>query len=84
MDIDSPLSVRVADGNVLHCTSELSNVEWSVQGVQFCSSFKILPLPFYDAILGMDWLGQLSPMCMDWKHKWISFNNNNFRFSKVF
>ena len=32
---------------------------------------KILPLGTYDAILGMDWLEQHSPMTVDWKSKVI-------------
>jgi hypothetical protein len=70
--LDTPLSVRVANGNVLLCSVELPNAEWSVQGVTFSSTFKVLPLPFYDIILGMDWLENLSPMTVDWKHKWLS------------
>lgn len=29
----SPLSVKVANGNTIHCSQELSNVSWSVQGL---------------------------------------------------
>jgi len=34
---------------------------------------KILPLKCYDAILGMDWLAQHSPMQVQWAHQWMSF-----------
>jgi hypothetical protein len=70
--MDTPLSVRVANGTVLQCSMELPQASWSVQDLNFCTTFKVLPLPFYDAILGMDWLEQLSPMTVDWKHKWLS------------
>lgn len=33
----------------------------------------MLPLACYDAILGIDWLAQHSPMEVDWKEKWMSF-----------
>jgi hypothetical protein len=66
------LCVRVANGTVLQCSVELPQASWSVQDLNFCTTFKVLPLPFYDAILGMDWLEQLSPMTVDWKHKWLS------------
>jgi hypothetical protein len=67
-----PLSVRVANGNIINCTSHLSNAVWSIQNIQFQSDFKIIPLPNYDLILGMDWLIQYSPMHVDRKHKWLS------------
>jgi hypothetical protein len=70
--MDTPLSVRVANGTVLQCSMELPQASWSVQDLSFCTTFKLIHLPFYDAILGMDWLEQLSPMTVDWKHKWLS------------
>ena len=38
---------------------------------QFKSAFLALPMPFYDMILGMDWLARHSPMQIDWQHKWV-------------
>lgn len=73
----TPLSVRVANGTVLQCALELPTVVWSVQDLSFTSTFKILPLPFYDAILGMDWFEKLSLMTVDWKHKWLSIPYND-------
>jgi hypothetical protein len=70
--LDQPLSIRVANGNMLSCTSEVPNTEWSVQGLSFSTTFKLVPLPIYDAILGIDWLEQFSPMYIDWKRKWMS------------
>lgn len=70
--LDHPLSVRVASGNVISCTSHLSNAVWYVHNIQFQSDLKIIPLRNYDLILGMDWLGQYSLMHVDWKHKWLS------------
>lgn len=43
------------------------------QGVQFKTTFKILPLKCYDIILGMDWLEKYSPMEVQWAEKWMSF-----------
>lgn len=37
------------------------------------TTFKILPLKCYDAILGMNWLEKFSPMEIQWAHKWLSF-----------
>lgn len=36
-------------------------------------TLKILPLSCYDIIIGIDWLEAHSPMEVDWKHKWMSF-----------
>lgn len=53
ISMDTPLFVNVANGNVLLCSVELPNAQWLVQDMNFCSTFKVLPLPFYDIILGM-------------------------------
>lgn len=50
--LHQPLSVRVANGNILHCTSQLYKAVWSVQNIQFQSDLKLLHLPCYDLILG--------------------------------
>lgn len=67
------LTVRVADGAHIHCTHELLSCPWSMKGTMFTSPFKILPLDYYDAILGMEWLQMFSPMNVEWKEKWLSF-----------
>jgi len=40
-------------------------------GCCFHSDAKILPLAYYDLIIGMDWLVQHSPMQVDWAQKWL-------------
>jgi len=56
------MTVRVVDGAALRCSHEIVNFSWSVNGTLFTTTFKILPLDCYDAILGMEWLESLSPM----------------------
>lgn len=73
--LSEPIKVRVADGGILLCTHRLENCTWLIQGKQFKTSFNILPLKCYDAILGMQWLEQHSPMEVEWAHKWLSFNH---------
>jgi hypothetical protein len=68
------MTVKVVDGAQLQCTHELVNCSWSVQGHLFTTTSKILPLGCYDAILGMEWLETFSPMQIQWKQKWLSFN----------
>jgi hypothetical protein len=72
--LSHPIKVQVANGHVLYCAAELSQAKWSIQGVDFVSDLKILPLPFYDVIVGMDWFESNSPMRVDWLNKWIVIN----------
>jgi hypothetical protein len=46
-----------------------------IQGVQFSSDLKVLSLPYYDIIVGMDWLARHSPMKIDWLNKWVVINH---------
>jgi len=70
-----PVQVRVANGNIIQCTHELPDQVWLLQGKSFRSTFKILPIDSYDAILGMDWLGKHSPMQIHWTEKWLEFQH---------
>lgn len=69
----SPIKVKVADGGILECVTELEDCLWCVQGISFQSNFKVLPLGSYDVILGMDWLEQHSPMQINWRAKTLQF-----------
>lgn len=57
-----PMTVKVADGAQLFCTHEVINCSLTVQGQLFTTTFKVLPLTCYDAILGMEWPEAYSPM----------------------
>jgi hypothetical protein len=69
--LQQPLHVLVANDSIIQCTEELLDAAWYLQGFQFRSTFKVIPIPCYDLILGMDWLEDHSPMHVDWKHKWM-------------
>jgi hypothetical protein len=56
--------------------SELLQAQWSIQGVSFVSDLKVLPLPYYDIIVGMDWLESHRPMRVDWLNKWMTVTQN--------
>lgn len=73
----SVVLVRVADGEKIRCDSQLTDVVWFVQGLQFTSTLKVFPLTTFDIILGMDWLEQYSPMKIHWLEKWIHFPYNS-------
>jgi hypothetical protein len=69
--LSHPVKVQVANGELLHCTHQLSNQLWGIQGYSFNTTLKIIPLKGYDVILGMDWLGTHSPMEIHWADKWL-------------
>lgn len=69
----APLTVRVANGNILQCTSKVHGTEWWLQGHTFIADANVIPIVAYDIILGTDWLEMHRPMTCDWLHKWISF-----------
>lgn len=48
---------------------------WSADGHTFKSDFKILPLQFYDGIIGMDWLAARGTMQVNWEQKWLAFDH---------
>ena len=68
--------VRVAGGGELLCTSVIPHCSWFSQGHEFKTDMKVLPLGTYDAILGMDWLEDNSPMTVDWRAKRIELRVN--------
>jgi len=69
--LSQPLGVLVANGSKMQCDLQLLGGQWSVQGCQFTTDMKVIPLSHYDLIVGMDWLESFSPMKIHWKHKWM-------------
>lgn len=70
-------TVRVADGGELTCSFAVPQCTWYSQGHEFTTNMKVLPLGTYDAILGMDWLEENSPMFVDWRAKRIEIHAAN-------
>ena len=60
--LSDAISVQVANGNVMHCSTHLPAAVWKIQNYHFSSDLRILPLQHFDLILGMDWLESFSPM----------------------
>lgn len=67
--------VRIAGGGHLLCNQFIPQCTWSAAGYEFQSDFKILPLQFYDGIIGMDWLSARGTMQVNWNQKWLSFDH---------
>lgn len=59
------MQVQVANREKLNCAQELKHAKWQVQGHLFHSDLKVLPLPCYHMVFGMDWLAAYSPMRVD-------------------
>lgn len=70
------MQVKVANGSILTCTHEVADCPLLIQGCQFQTTFRILPLQCYDAILRMDWLERFSSLEIQWTQKWLSFMLN--------
>ncbi|CAN6291984.1 unnamed protein product [Urochloa humidicola] len=72
LPMSDQVSVQIANGTILHCSSHIPVGQWSVQGYCFTSNIKVIPLEHFDFILGMDWLESFSPMKVHWKLKWMA------------
>jgi hypothetical protein len=67
----TPFKVQVANGGLLSCDKVVPHAVWNIQGYDFSQDLRVLPLPTFDLILGMDWLEFYSPMKVHWQHKWL-------------
>jgi hypothetical protein len=52
--LQKPLSVQVANGQVMQCNSECRQVELVIPDMEFQADRKVLPLPYYDVILDIN------------------------------
>lgn len=67
----APVSVKIANGQYMHCNQMVQNLTWKYQDVAFTENMRVLELGAYDAVLGMDWLDKYSPMTCQWHEKWL-------------
>lgn len=67
-----PLSICIADGNLMQYSTMVPSASWSMNGYLFQHDLEILPLHSYDIILGMDWFQVFSPMKIDWRQRWLT------------
>jgi len=75
--LQTNVQVKVAHGDILLCDNFIPQALWSVDGYQFSTDMRVLPLRHFDVILGMDWLEAHSPMKVHWKSKWLSVPSQN-------
>ena len=74
--LSKTLKVKVANGETMLCDTEVTGLEWWIQGETFTTDMKVVPLGGYDAILGMDWLSQWGEMTCHWQEQWIKFKKD--------
>ena len=67
--------VKLANGEWLHTTRKVPNLQWFIQGHTFQHDMIVLDMLPYDAILGYDWLKANSPMQCDWLAKTLQFTH---------
>jgi hypothetical protein len=65
------ISVQVASDQIPRSGTKIHRAEWAIQGHVFVVDLKMLPLPYYDIIVGIDWLESHNPMKIDWLNKWV-------------
>ena len=73
------MQVTVANGTIVSSTKIVTNITWWTQWHTFTTTARVLDLPFYDLVLGMDWLELLSPMWVHWKRKKMRFTHKGRR-----
>jgi hypothetical protein len=65
VQVSDPIKVRVANGQLITCHSEIKQAGWPIQDNEFVADFKLILVPYYDIVLGIDWLQKHSPMNAD-------------------
>jgi hypothetical protein len=71
-----PVSVKVANGQLMLSDSQVAKLNWSYEGHTFTDAMRILDIGAYDAILGKDWLDRCGTMLCNWKQKILQFEHN--------
>lgn len=69
------VSVTVANGHKLTSDQQVVGFTWWTQGHTFSHSARVLDIPYFDLVLGMDWLEAHSPMWIHWKRKLLRFSH---------
>lgn len=75
----APVSVTVANGQKVKSDKQVSDFTWWTQGHTFSHPARVLDIPCYDLVLGMDWLETHSPMWIHWKRKVLRFTHSGKR-----
>ncbi|KAL2465320.1 Uncharacterized protein Adt_41171 [Abeliophyllum distichum] len=74
-DLNKPLGVIVANGQMLESGTVCPPLIWQMQGVEFQYKLRSLKLGESDMVLGVNWLSQFEPITFDFIQGHISFVN---------
>ncbi|XP_047309835.1 uncharacterized protein LOC124913284 [Impatiens glandulifera] len=67
------VSVKVADGSTLFCSSICKNLKWSMEGKDYQADMKVLTMTGYDMVLGIEWLITLGTSAWNFEKLTFSF-----------
>ncbi|XP_071713673.1 uncharacterized protein [Rutidosis leptorrhynchoides] len=56
--LSGPLRIEVGDGRTVPVTTSVSGVTIEIDGNEFPMTCLVMPIPRFDFVLGMDWLGR--------------------------
>ncbi|KAF5471876.1 hypothetical protein F2P56_008640 [Juglans regia] len=79
VDTIKGMSVKIANGDMVHSEGYCSNVRTSIQGNQFYPSFYVLSLGGCDIVLGVNWPVTLGPILWDFSKLTMEFTYANTR-----
>jgi hypothetical protein len=71
----TPITVKLANNDTLLSDQWVPSLTWNLQGEQFHTPMRVLPLGAYDAILGVDWLKCHGLITGDWILKMLRITN---------
>lgn len=78
-----PLKVMIADGLTTSCNRRVVPLLWQMAGCEFTSNFYAIPLGGYDAILGVQWLQEVSPLSFDFNRQELVIRQGEQRVTLV-
>ncbi|XP_078181502.1 uncharacterized protein LOC144575281 [Carex rostrata] len=69
-----PMSVNIANGTQMNSNQICKNLKFSIQKQEFQMDMRVMKVPGYDLILGIDWLATTGEMTVDWRKGLMQFN----------
>lgn len=69
------MKVQLADGTTTQYGTKVIGLQWEMGGTSFNSDFNTISIGGYDAILGVQWLKEVSPVGFDFSKQEISIHS---------
>ncbi|KAK3041208.1 hypothetical protein RJ639_028468 [Escallonia herrerae] len=64
--------VTIANGTKISNSALCRGLKWTMQGHDFCSDMKVLPLGCYDMVLGVEWMVENNPVSFDYQKRKVT------------